>query len=708
MTDAALTDPRLARALFEPDTIALVGASGDPGKNTARPLRYLKSHGWKGRVIPINPGRAEVLGEKAWPDLRAAADALGRPIDHVYIMVPAEAVPAVIADCARARVPLATVYSSGFAEMGEQGFEYQEEMVETARAGGTRIVGPNSMGVVNLATGMAMTTNAALEAPDLVAGPFAVISQSGTALGALLSRGQARGFGFSKLVSIGNEADLSVGEIIDFLVEDPATQAILLFLETIRHADQFARAARRAFAAWKPVVAYKLGRSAAGRRMALSHSGALAGPDKAANAFFRAHGVARVDTLEALLELPFLMRGRKPAKARRVFVLTTTGGGAAMVVDRLGLSGVTFMPPPMAAVDRMIAHDIPIGDGPVIDLTMAGARPDVYGPVLKELLDSADCDVVVPVVGSSAQFRPDVAVAPIIAEAEAGMKPVAVFCVPEAGESLKALAKAGIAGFRTPESCADGVRAYLDWRAPAARVEKAAGTEAAGALLAKAKARRLNEAESLAVFQALGIAAAPHQVLKKGAAESAAKSVGGYPVAAKVLSADIPHKTELGGVVLDIADAAGLAKAAAEIQDRVAAHRPRADIAGILVQRMQKGVAEALVGYRLDPEAGPIVVLGAGGTLTEIYDDASVRLAPVDIAQASEMIAEVKGLARVGGYRNLPAGDAEALAEAVAAMSRLALIARPAVQEAEINPLIVKEKGQGVAAVDGLIILVEG
>jgi len=195
--------------------------------------------------------------------------------------------------------------------------------------------------------------------------------------------------------------------------------------------------------------------------------------------------------------------------------------------------------------------------------------------------------------------------------------------------------------------------------------------------------------------------------LKNGAAKSAVESVGGYPVAAKVLSADIPHKTESGGVVLDIADAAGLAKAVAEIRERVAAHRPRADVAGILVQRMQKGVAEALVGYRLDPEAGPIVVLGAGGTLTEIYDDASVRLAPVDIAQASEMIAEVKGLVRVGGYRNLPQGDAEALAHAVAAMSRLALIEGPAVQEAEINPLIVKEKGQGVAAVDGLIILAE-
>ena len=698
-----MTDPKLAKALFDPDCIALVGVSADPAKNTARPLRYLKNHGWKGRVLAVNPARAEVMGEKAWPDLKSAAAAYGRPVDHVYIMAPADAVPAVLADCARARVPLVTVYSSGFAELGEEGFEHQDEMVETARAGGTRIVGPNSMGVVNLATGMAMTTNAALEAPNLRPGPYSVISQSGTALGALLSRGQARGFGFGKLVSIGNEADLSVGEIVDFLVDDPTTEAILLFLEAIRHTDHLARAARRAFQAGKPVVAYKLGRSDAGRQMAASHSGALAGPAKVADAFFRAHGIVRVENLETLLEVPPLIKGRKPVASRRVAVLTTTGGGAAMVVDRLGLAGVSFTPPPMDVVDRMIQFDIPIGASPVIDLTMAGARPDVYGPVLRALLKSGDCDVVVPVVGSSAQFRPEVAVTPIIDEARSGGKPVAVFCVPEAPDSLKALAEAGIAGFRTPESCADAVRAFLDWRAPAAPAEPGGGLETASALLARAASPRPDEAAALAVFRALGVACAPHQVLKAG--ETA--STVGYPAAAKVLSADIPHKTEVGGVVLGIADDLGLAEAVAGIRARVAAAMPKAKVAGVLVQRMEQGMAEALVGYRLDPEVGPVVVLGAGGTLTELYDDATVRLAPVTRETAMEMIAEVRGLAPVLGYRGMPKGDANALAAAVVALSRLALIDGAAVAEAEINPLIVKGEGRGVTAVDGLIVLAD-
>ncbi|MFQ5764942.1 MAG: acetate--CoA ligase family protein, partial [Rhodospirillales bacterium] len=547
-----MTDCGLARALFAPRSIALVGASGDEQKNTARPLRYLRKHGFKGGVFPVNPGRDEVLGEKAWPDLKAAAEAAGEAIDHAYVMVPAQAVPDAIADCARAGVQVASIYADGFAELGDEGMIFQDDVVAMARDGGVRLVGPNSMGVVNVHAAMGMTTNAALEAPALVPGPFSVVSQSGTALGALLSRGQARGFGFSKLVSIGNEADLSVGEIADFLVDDEETGAILLFLETLRQADRLAVAGRRAYEAGKPVIAYKIGRSDAGRQMAVSHSGAVGGPDKAADAFFRHHGIVRVDSLEALLETPFLVIGRRPAAARRAAVLTTTGGGAAMVVDRLGLARVAFAVPPPSVIERMIGLDIRIGEAPVIDLTMAGARADIYGPVLRDLIDDGESDAVVCVVGSSAQFRADVAVEPIIAEGR-GEMPLAVFCVPEAVESLKALTEAGIAGFRTPESCADGVRAYLDWRppaAPAATKDDDGGLAAATKLLAAAKAPRLDEIQALEVFRALGIDAARHWVMTD---KKAPKGVR-YPAAAKVLSGNVPHKTDAGGVALAIAD----------------------------------------------------------------------------------------------------------------------------------------------------------
>ena len=281
----------IARALLSPRSVALIGASGDAGKNTARPLRYLRKHGFQGGVFPINPGRGEVLGEKAWPDLKSATGDAGGSIDHAYVMVPNAAVPGVIQDCADAGVKVASVYSDGFAETGEDGLRLQRDMVRAASAGSVRVLGPNSMGVINLHAAMGMTTNAALETDTLVAGPFSVISQSGTALGALLSRGQARGFGFSKLVSIGNESDLSVGEITGFLADDPDTGAILLFLETLRRTEDLAAGARRAFAAGKPVIAYKIGRSDAGRQMAVSHSGALAGPDEAVSAADVALGI---------------------------------------------------------------------------------------------------------------------------------------------------------------------------------------------------------------------------------------------------------------------------------------------------------------------------------------------------------------------------------------------------------------------------------
>ena len=702
----ALADKDIARALLTPRSVALIGASGDVAKNTARPLRYLRKHGFQGGVFPINAGRGEVLGEKAWPDLKSASADAGGSIDHAYVMVPRAAVPGVIADCAEAGVAVASIYSDGFAEAGEEGLRFQHDIVAAARDGGVRILGPNSMGVVNVHAGLSLTTNAGLEAPDLVPGPFSVISQSGTALGGLLSRGQARGFGFSKLLSIGNECDLSVGEVVDYLVDDPETGAILLFLETLRRADDLARGARRAFEAGKPVIAYKLGRSDAGQRMATSHSGALAGPDEAATAFFHHHGILRVDTLEALLETPFLVMGRTPPRRRaragpkRVAIMTTTGGGAAMVVDRLGLTGVEFADPPDTVIERLKPLGIRVGSSPVVDVTMVGARADVYGPTVADLIEDAGNDAVICVVGSSAQLRPDVAVSPII-ELGSSRKPVAVFCVPEAGESLKALSEAGIAGFRTPESCADAVAACLNWNAP---MPETAAELPGGVLqlLSKATGPRLDEGAALEVFEALGIPCVRHRALGPG---GAVPDDIAYPVAAKVLSSDIAHKTEAGGVILDIPDAGALKDAVASILENAARTHPNADIAGVLVQPMETGLAEALVGYRRDPVAGPVVVVGGGGILAELYNDAAVCAAPVDRETAKGMIAGVRGLAVAAGYRGLPEGDLGSLADVIVKVSLLALAKDGCVLEAEINPVVIKAMGDGVVAVDGLIVL---
>jgi acetate---CoA ligase (ADP-forming) len=693
MAKQSATGRHLFQALFEPRSVALIGASGDSRKNTSRPQRYLRKHGYTGRIIPINPGRDEIFGEKAYPDVTAVPE----PVDHAFIMVPAKAVQTAIEQCVEKGVPVATIYSDGFAETGPEGRRAQERILEIARAGGVRVIGPNCIGLVSTDPGCAISVNAVLEMAEIKVGPLAIVSQSGSMLGGLLSRGLGRGVGFSKLVSVGNESDLSVGEFADLLVDDPHTQTILLFLETLRDAGKLGHAARRAHDAGKRVIVYKLGRSEVGQDLAASHTGAMAGSDEMADAFFRAHGILRVDTLENLFELPALVAGQRPSTRHRVAVMTTTGGGAASVVDRLGTLGVEVVGPTDEVVQKLAAKGITISKARLTDLTLAGAKKEIYSAVLNELLASNHCDLVLAVAGSSAQFQPQVAIEPLL-EAQRNGKPLASFAAPHAETSLKLLANAGIAGFRTPESCADAIRAWRDWSPPldqpAADVDR---VSAAAELLARS-GTQVDEYHSGEVFAALGVPRAPTEIIKTPD-EKVSLS---FPVAAKILSREILHKTDAGGVVLGIGDAEALENAARDILERVRGKYPGATIDGILVQRMEKGLAELILGYKRDPQVGPVVVLGIGGILAEIYKDFAVRLAPVSVEHANAMIDEVKGLAVIRGYRGMPEGDRDALARTVSAFSQLAFIDR--VIEAEVNPLIVKRAGEGVVAVDGLIV----
>jgi len=664
----------LAQALFSPRAVALVGASGDAAKNTARPLRYLRKHGYAGSIVPINASRDEVLGMRAYRSLAEAPEA----IDHAFIMTPGDSVERALEECGACGVPVATIFSDGFADAGPPGAERQASLMARARRLGVRVLGPNSMGLIDVQERVALSVNAVLEMDALPAGTTSFISQSGTMLGSVLSRGAARGLGFAKLVSVGNEADIGVAELVALLAEDPASRVILLFLETVRGGAPLAAAARKAHAAGKPVVAYKLGRSPLGVALARSHTGALAGTDAALDAYFRDCGILRIDMLETLLEIAPLVTGRKPpglGRAGRVAVVTTTGGGAASVVDRLGMLGVET-----AAPDS---------DSPIIDLTMA-ATSKQYTEVLDTLLASPQCDGVLAVVGSSAQFHPQLAVEPIL-HAKKNAKPLAVFLSPQADQSLRLLAAQGIAAFRTPESCADALAAYFAWRQPRASPAPAPAEWPSG-LPCRG---RLDEAQALVLLASLGIPVVEHAIARP---PDFAHSIA-YPVAAKALSADLPHKSEAGAVCLGIGDRA-------EYEREVRAMLDRVTIAeSVLVQKMEHGLAEAIVGYRDDPVVGPIVLVGAGGALAEIYRDYVVSLAPVNENEAEVMIAGVKGLATIRGYRGLARGDARALARAVAALSRLALLPGRRVAEAEANPVIVK--GTGAVAVDALVVVKE-
>jgi len=640
--------PSLAEALFAPRSVALVGASGDAGKNTARPQRYLRKHGYTGKIYPVNPTRPSIFDETCFPSV----EKIPQQIDHALIMV--QDVESALEDCGKRGVPVASVYSDGFADAGAQGLKRQAKLVERARQLGVRLLGPNSMGVVNLPGRVALTVNGVLEMDAPPAGGVSLVSQSGTMLGTVLSRGAARGLGFAKLVSVGNEADLGVGELVELLAADEDTRVILLFLETIRDAAKLASGARKAHAAGKPIVAYKLGRSALGEALARSHTGALAGADAALEAFFRDNGILRVDMLETLIEIAPLVLGKTPldlARKPRIAVVTTTGGGAASVVDRLGLAGIeTVGPSP---------------DKPIHDLTMA-ATPQKYRETLEKLLADRECDAVLATVGSSAQFHPKFAIEPIL-EAKKTAKPLGVFLTPHAESSLALLAEKGIAAFRTPEACADAFASYFNWQSP--RKPYSAGTP-------------LFEEEVFSLLESLGIPVVEQQV---ASAPDFKHSIP-YPVAVKVLDAE--HKTEVGGVALALSNFEEFIQVA-EDWDKPA----------LLVQRMESGLAEVIVGYRRDPVVGPVVLVGAGGTLTELYRDFTLSMAPVSPEEAMRMIERVRGLAVLRGYRNLPRGDVQALAQAVSALSRLCFLEK--VLEAEINPLIVKSRG--VVAVDALM-----
>ena len=700
--NASLSETR--RALVEPKAVAIVGASDDAGKVAGRPLQFLRRHGFQGKIFPINSRRQTVMGEKAYPSLRDVPE----PVDHAYVLVPTAAAVDAVAECAACGVKAVTVLADGFAEAGEEGVQRQRQLTRIVAETGCRIVGPSSLGVVRTHNAMLLTANAAFAADRLVPGRYSVLSQSGSLIGTFFSRGRARGIGFANLISVGNEVDLSVGEIGEMLVDDPETDAFLLFLETIRKPEHMVRFAAAAWRASKPVIAYKLGRSAIGAELVVSHTGGLVGADAAANRFLHELGIARVDMFESLFEAPPLFRGKAvPRTAGPVAkVVTTTGGGGALVADRLGMQGIRLEGASEAMRRRLAKKGLTVRPAHIIDVTLAGARYEMMRAAMDAVLAESDADIVIPAIGSSSEFFPELAVQPIIdavREAPAGAPPVGVFLVPAAERALKMLADAGIAAFRTPEACADAVGALLR-RAPPRIMPSLTPKEDIASFIASASLR-LNEREAMELFGSLGIPLPAFVVLDAQTASAIDQraDLPPFPLVAKLLSRDLPHKTEAGAVVTGITTVRELKDAIARMIATAHRYAPKAVIEGVLVQAQHRAIAEVLAGLRRDHAVGPVVTVGLGGTLAELYRDVAIRMAPVSPAEAREMIDEVEALATIRGYRGKPKGDLDALADAVVRLSELAAYER--ITEAEINPLLVGADGEGVVAVDGLVVL---
>ena len=684
MTREAATPGRsgLAQLMFAPHAVALVGASADPAKVSSRPLRYLRANGFEGRIMPVNPRGGEIDGAT----VHTSVEALPERPDHAFILLGADAALDALEACVAAKVPLVSILSDGFADAGPAGAARQARLDAILPGSTTRLLGPNCMGLSNPGIGLTMTANASFADAPRHPGGFMIASQSGSLIGTLLSRGGARGIGFSRLVATGNEADLDVAEVCLACIDDPDVTGFLLFLETIRSAANLSDLAHAAHARGKPVLALKLGRSEVGRALAVTHTGALLADDDLADACLRDLGIARIHQLETLFEATPLMT--RPARAcrRRAGILTTTGGGAAMVADRLGLLGVDIVGASGVSRAALRSAGIEAHEAPIVDLTLAGARGDTLGAALGVLTRDEGFDLLVVVLGTSAAAEPALVVPPLLAHADDAM-PLAVFLVPEAPEALAMCAAAGVAAFRTPESCADAVAAFLARRAPRSVVARPA---VAGPRTV------LDEVQSLIRLEALGIDAPPRTVIDAADLPPALPFDG--PVVAKVVMDSLPHKSDVGGVVMGIRDAEELADAVGRIRKDVEAVTGRA-VARIQVARQLRPLAELLLGYRVDPVFGPVVMVAPGGVAAELAAERSVRLAPVDRDTAAEMVAALSVARLLGGYRTVPPADLGAVLDAIVSISQPG----SDVLEAEVNPLCATQ--DGAFALDGLMVL---
>ncbi|WP_372619056.1 acetate--CoA ligase family protein [Falsiroseomonas sp.] len=680
--------------LLRPRSVAVIGASADPSKTTGRPVGYLQRHGFDGAIWPVNPRAAEIAG------LRCFADVASLPAapDVAIVLVGPERAEGAVRELAGRGTAAAIVLAGGYAESGGDGPARQAALREAA--GAMRLLGPNTIGLVNLADHIVLSASGALEVEDLPPGRVSLVSQSGGILGAVLSRGAAQGIGFARLVSTGNEADLDVADFVDLLAEDDATAVIALYIEGLRRPEAFRAAARKAAAAGKPIVAFKVGRSEAGAQAAISHTGALSGADRLYGALFRQLGVIRAERFSDLLDIPAALAMGRRAKGRRVAVLTSTGGAGALLADSFGMAGFDLPPPDAGAAAKLAALTGEPAPSNPLDLTLAGLKPEVMRGAIEALLASPTYDALAVVVGSSALAQPRLA-ADAIAACQAGSdKPLLAYLSPHAPAIGNALQRQGIPALTAPEAAAAVLAALA---APAPHVAPEAVPQPLPAGLPPGT---LDEAESKALFARFGIPAVREEACAtpQHAAE-AAQRIGGR-VVVKALSRQLAHKSDVGGVRLGLTPDQ-VADAGAEILQRVAAATGQAP-EGLLVQEQVAVGVEVILGLTRDPLLGTSILIGMGGVAAELFGDTALRLLPLSRGEAEAMVGELRGAPLLRGFRGRPPADMPALIQAVLDFAAMGEALGERLVEAEINPLFVLPEGQGVRAADGLAVLVAG
>lgn len=687
--------------LLQPRSVAVIGASGDPTKTAGRPVSYLLKHGFSGAIYPVNP-KLDRIGElTCYKDIAS----LPEVPDVGIVLLGAERAHLAVRDLAARGCAAAIVLASGYTETGEDGARRQAQLMEAA--GAMRILGPNTIGLVNLTDRIVLSATGALEMAHFPIGHIGVVSQSGGILGALLSRAAARGIGMSKLVSTSNEVDLELADFIDALVDDEATRVIALYVEAVRNPAKFRAAALRAAAAGKPIVAFKIGRSEAGAKAAVSHTGAMAGADRMYDALFRQTGVIRAETFSDLLDIPAALATGRKLRGNRVAILTSTGGAGTLVSDSLGVSGFETPAPDAetaAALRALQTGDHAALDRNPIDVTLAGLQPDLLRGAIKALLASPSYDALTIIVGSSSLAMPELMAGAIQDCLPLSDKPVLAYVSPHAPHVGALLTQRGVPAFAAAESCTAALQGMLH----ASKWQAQPSTSGLGAAVSldKLPAGALNEAQAKQLFARFGVPCAAERIVHTAEEAKAAATELGGRVVLKILSSDITHKSDVGGVAVNLgADQVGqrLTQMAQEVQAHTGI-RPQQ----FLVQEMVPGGTELILGLSRDA-LGTAVLLGMGGVTAELFKDTTLRLLPehggLSREEALSMAQELKTWPLLNGFRGRPKADIEALVDTIVAFSRMAAQLGERLLEAEINPVFVLPQGQGVLAADGVAVL---
>ena len=695
--------------LFRPASVAVVGASNRPGKVGTSVFRNILSAGFSGVAYPVNPSWKSVSGVRCYPNVAALPEAP----DLGVVIVPAPAVAETVEELGRAGTRGIIVISAGFREVGGAGTELEAELVRRAAKYRMSLVGPNCFGVFN--TDPAVSLNATFSERLPPRGNIAFVSQSGALGAGILQYGITERIGFSRFVSVGNRAGVDENDLLTALGRDPATRVILLYVESLANGRRFLDAAR-AVTEEKPVLVVKSGRSPAGERAALSHTGSLAqsGRDQLYDALFAQSGVQRVNTLGDLFRAAKIFAAGRALDGPRLVILTNSGGPGIVAADAAMRHGLELPALPPALHDDLARRLPSIASvGNPVDMT-ADVGAEQYREILGELLASEIVDGVMVISTPAGTMTGESVARAILAARGTTEKPVVacLFGVNDLSQEVTLLEEHGVPTYTFPEEAIEGLGSlarYREWRMrPRTEVRSFPVDRAA---VARALARHgANGPTVLPEYAARDLLAAygvpfPAVAAARSAEEAVAAAERiGYPVVLKVASADISHKTDVGGVAVGLGDAEQVRTAFAQMDRTVRARAPGARIEGYEVETQITGGKEVLVGVQRDPMFGPILVFGLGGIYVEVLRDVTFRLAPLRSLSARHMIESVKAFPLLQGVRGEKGGDLDALAETIERVSQLA-VELPEVAELDLNPLIVRPAGAGVVAVDARVVL---